>query len=116
MGRPMRINLDDCDTQLPTTGDFYAMSAGVPDTLREKYLPSAMGDLSQLFLELIRLAIAQTNILSKHYRIRQMQPNAADVAGIEQQISAIHDKVGCFRYSEDRTVCYHAYHLELFLQ
>ncbi|KAH7012816.1 putative Zn(II)2Cys6 transcription factor [Ilyonectria destructans] len=116
MGRPMRINLDDCDTQLPTTGDFYAMSAGVPDTLREKYLPSAMGNLSQLFLELIRLAIAQTNILSKHYRIRQMQPNAADVADIEQQISAIHDKVGCFRYSEDRTVCYHAYHLELFLQ
>lgn len=115
-GRPMRINLDDCDTELPAPGDFDAIIAGIPGPLREKYLPAAMGDLSTLFLELINLVIIQANILSKHYRIRQMQPSTADVASIEQRISTTHDKVSCFKYSEDRTVCYHAYHLELLLQ
>ncbi|KFZ17829.1 hypothetical protein V501_01538 [Pseudogymnoascus sp. VKM F-4519 (FW-2642)] len=75
MGRPMRINLDDCDTQLPVPGDSDATAVGVSGALREKYLPAGMHDLSLLFVELIGLAIIQANILSTHYRVRQTRPN-----------------------------------------
>ncbi|KAF5256013.1 hypothetical protein FOXYS1_13536 [Fusarium oxysporum] len=55
MGRPVRINLDDCDTQLPVAADLDALAVGVPDTLREKYLPAGMPDLSKLFVDCIAL-------------------------------------------------------------
>jgi hypothetical protein len=116
MGRPVRINLDDCDTQLPVAGDSDAMSAGVSETLRAKYLPAGMSDMSQLFVELIRLAIIQSNILSTHYRARQIRPRMADVVEVEQRISTIHQKASCFINAENLMVYYHACHLTLFLQ
>ncbi|RKK27572.1 hypothetical protein BFJ67_g16053 [Fusarium oxysporum f. sp. cepae] len=89
MGRPVRINLDDCDTQLPVAADLDALAVGVPDTLREKYLPAGMPDLSKLFVELINLAVIQSNILSTHYRARQIRPTIADVVEVEKRISTI---------------------------
>ncbi|KAK2670487.1 hypothetical protein RAB80_012909 [Fusarium oxysporum f. sp. vasinfectum] len=89
MGRPVRINLDDCDTQLPVAADLDALAVGVPDTLREKYLPAGMPDLSKLFVELINLAVIQSNILSTHYRARQIRPSIADVVEVEKRISTI---------------------------
>ncbi|KAH6867801.1 putative Zn(II)2Cys6 transcription factor [Thelonectria olida] len=116
MGRPMRINLDDCDTQLPVPGDSDAMADGLSETLREKYLPAGMPNLSQLFVELIRLAIIQANIMSTHYRARQIRPSMADVVQIEQRISTIHKKANDLISSENLMVYYHACHLALFLQ
>lgn len=116
MGRPMRINLNDCDTPLPAPGDVDAMATGVPETLRERYLPVGVPDLSRLFTELMRLAVILTNILSTHYRARQSRPSDGDVAEIEQRISATHEKANAFTSSENGTVYYHACHLALFLQ
>ncbi|CAH0056177.1 unnamed protein product [Clonostachys solani] len=116
MGRPVRINLDDCDTQLPVAADLDALALGVPDTLREKYLPARMPELSELFVELINLAIIQSNILSTHYRARQIRPSTADVMEVEKRISAVHSKARWFISSEDLMVYYHACHLTLFLQ
>lgn len=116
MGRPVRINLDDCDTQLPVPGDSDAMAVGVSETLREKYLPAGMPALSQLFVELIKLAVIQANILSTHYRARQIRPSMADVVEVEQRISTTYKKASCFISSENLTVYYHACHLALFLQ
>ncbi|KAJ9418958.1 fungal-specific transcription factor domain-containing protein [Fusarium oxysporum] len=116
MGRPVRINLDDCDTQLPVAADLDALAIGVPDTLREKYLPAGMPDLSKLFVELINLAIIQSNILSTHYRARQIRPSIADVVEVEKRISTVHRKASWFISSENLMVYYHACHLKLFLQ
>ncbi|KFY08332.1 hypothetical protein V492_06324 [Pseudogymnoascus sp. VKM F-4246] len=116
MGRPMRINLDDCDTQLPVSDDSDATAVGVSGALQEKYLPAGMSDLSQLFAELIRLAIIQANILSTHYRARQVRPSMADVVEVEQRILISHKKASCFMSSENSIVYYHTCHLVLFLQ
>uniref|UniRef100_A0A0B7KNF3 Xylanolytic transcriptional activator regulatory domain-containing protein n=1 Tax=Bionectria ochroleuca TaxID=29856 RepID=A0A0B7KNF3_BIOOC len=116
MGRPVRINLDDCDTQLPVAADLDALALGVPDTLREKYLPAGMPELSELFVELINLAIIQSNILSTHYRARQIRPSTADVMELEKRIATIHGKARWFISSEDLMIYYYACHLTLFLQ
>ncbi|CAG9989417.1 unnamed protein product [Clonostachys byssicola] len=116
MGRPVRINLDDCDTQLPVAADLDALASGVPDTLREKYLPAAMPDLSELFVQLINLAIVQSNILSTHYRARQIRPSTADVMEVEKRIATIQGKARWFISSENLMIYYYACHLELFSQ
>ena len=112
----MRINLDDCDTQLPVASDVDAMSAGVAEPLQEKYLPTGMSDLSQLFVELIRLAIIQANVLSTHHRVRQTRSSNSDVEDIDQQISTILEKASSFISSENSMVYYYACHLVLFVQ
>ena len=112
----MRIHLDDCDTQLPVASDVDAMSAGVAEPLREKYLPTGMSDLSKLFVELIRLAITQANVLSTHHRVRQTRSSNSDVEDIDQQISTILEKASSFISSENSMVYYYACHLVLFVQ
>jgi hypothetical protein len=116
MGRPVRINLDDCDTPLPTRGDLDELAGGVPETIREEYLPAGMTDISLLFLELIRLAIIKANILAMLYRARQIRPSMADVVEVEQQIAITHKKASSFLSSESAMVYYYACHLTLFLQ
>lgn len=116
MGRPMRIHLDDCDTQLPVPGDVDTMVVGVSGGLREKYLPAGMADLSFLYVELIRLAIIQANTLSTHYRARQIRPSIGDVVEVQQRISKTHEKANSFMTSDDSVVYYHACHLVLYLQ
>lgn len=116
MGRPMRVNLDDCDTKLPVPADIDAMTAGVSAPLREKYMPRGMADLPHLYVELIRLAIIQTNTLSTHYRARQVRPSITDVIEVEQRLSATHERASGFMDSEDHIVYYHACHLSLYIQ
>lgn len=116
MGRPMRINLDDCDTKLPVPDDVGAMAAGVSGELRDKYMPAGMADLSQLYVELMKLAVIQSNILATHYRARQVRPSISDVVGVEQRLSTTHTKASSFMSSDDHVVYYHACHLMLYIQ
>ena len=75
-----------------------------------------MADLSQLYVELIRLAIIQANILSTHYRARQVRPSIADVVEVEQRLSATYTRASSFVNSDDHIVYYHTCHLTLYIQ
>lgn len=114
MGRPMRINLDDCDVDLPEAAESDSVIDGIPENLRRKYLPGETQILSYLWVELVHLAIIQANILSAHYRIRRPIPTQSEIEDIELQIQNHSQFRDRFRETGDDVVNLHVYHLDLF--
>ncbi|VUC26517.1 unnamed protein product [Clonostachys rosea] len=115
LGRPMRINLDDCDLELPDAGDYCALLAGIPENLQKKYLPHATEELSRLWVELLRLTVVQAQILSTHYRAKPTcYVDKTSYLQIESQISASYNVLTPLKSTAHDIVYYHVCHLELF--
>jgi Fungal specific transcription factor domain len=116
MGKPMRINLDDCDTEMPSSARDYEVLAEIPDTVRIKYIPPGMDELSRLWLDLLKLTVALSSILSTHYRVRRVENAPAAVEVAEAQVLDCRlPRDRLFRL-DDSVVWLHAQHFELYTE
>jgi hypothetical protein len=114
MGKPMRINLDDCDTEMPDATRDQAVLAEITDATRIKYLPAGMNDLPQLWIDLLKLTVALAGILSAHYRVRRAENATAAIQAAEAQVSDCRlTRDRCINL-DNRVVWLHAQHLELY--
>ncbi|CRG87289.1 Cutinase transcription factor 1 alpha [Talaromyces islandicus] len=111
-GKPMRINFDDCDTEMPTATN-YELTAEIPHTVRTKYLPAEMNRLSQLWVDLLKLTVALAKVISTYYRARKkIQRGPFDT--IEQQILACCQSQTGLEQSNDHVLNLHIRHFELY--
>ncbi|KAL1880362.1 hypothetical protein Plec18167_003766 [Paecilomyces lecythidis] len=116
MGRPMRINFGDCDVPMPDASDSDKLLRGITVNVREKYIPEGIKDLSQLWVELLDLTVALANVLSVHYRVKSTTASFIEVDRAEQNIRACCRPRDYLKYSSDRVVVLHIYHLELYME
>ncbi|KAH8125663.1 fungal-specific transcription factor domain-containing protein [Trichoderma asperelloides] len=116
MGRPMHINLDDCNTPMPDTNDSDELLRGIPSNVREKYIPNGAEDLSRMWVELLRLTIVLAGVLSVHYRAERAKLEMSEVEEIERKITACFQSRDGLKNSHIRAVSLHVYHLELYLE
>lgn len=87
MGRPMRINEDDCDVPKPTTEDILGDLK--PNTNWQTYIPSDLAKLSQIWVDLIRLSIILGRVLVMNYQPRKSTPSTAEVEDLEKLLCEI---------------------------
>jgi hypothetical protein len=116
IGRPMRINLDDCDTPMVDASDCNELLVGIADHVREIYVPESIEELSESWVELLRLTVSLGNILSVYYRARPAQLPRTQLEETERQIRLCHHRKDHVTSSSSHTVLLHTYHLELYLE
>lgn len=75
MGRPLRINTEDCDCPMPTKGDFA-----------DDYQDPSTIELLYLWLDLLELTKILRDILILSYR-QQSKPSASQITSFESQIN-----------------------------
>jgi Fungal specific transcription factor domain len=112
MGRPMRINIDDCDTPMPTAGDVEGNLNELSSIVRERYIPSDSLQLAHHWIVLLRLSKALGIILSVNYRPNGLQPTATEIERLEVDLSACSDYVDNAS-SNSRLATFHIYNLQL---
>ena len=88
MGRPMRINLAECNTTTPGVEETDEESEDLPLNLREKYLPKDMSDLAILWTQLLKLTVILSDILLHQHRAEYVMPTENQVLYTESQIRA----------------------------
>ncbi|KAH7230848.1 putative Zn(II)2Cys6 transcription factor [Fusarium solani] len=115
MGRPMRINLDDCDVCFPVAEDWEKTMTGLSDEKLKRYLPFNIHDMSLLWAQLMKLSLLQARVLSSCYRLHPSAPNLRTIEDLEQQISGINGVLDSLQDSHDATVYYYSCHLELLI-
>lgn len=76
-GRPVRVHFEDCDEELPTKSQIMDDLRGIPDHLRERYLPPDVDVLVESWLILVNLGILLNEVLTMHYRPRSKLPSPA---------------------------------------
>ncbi|KAH8702404.1 fungal-specific transcription factor domain-containing protein [Talaromyces proteolyticus] len=115
MGRPMRINLADCNTSMPDSRDSNNLLSGITDEIRLKYLPDDCGYLLELWIELLRITSILSRILSVQQCVKRTLHTRVEVEEIERQLRAVHYRVdNLTSRSNSRIASLHLYHLEIY--
>ena len=65
-GRPMRIDLDDCDMPFPTPSDVADELDAVPHHVRERCIPYSSDVIGELWCKLVKLSILLGRVLKLH--------------------------------------------------
>ncbi|KAK4938335.1 hypothetical protein LTR10_021219 [Elasticomyces elasticus] len=68
LGRPMRINIEDCDVQMPEVQDLTAELEQLAPEIANEYLPSSMIAHETIWIKLIELSHILGKILRAEYR------------------------------------------------
>jgi hypothetical protein len=115
MGRPLRINMNDCNTIPPSAGDMLSDFAGLPESISAAYVPKDLAQLADYWVILIQLTQLLGDTLTLCY-----QPFGAS-SSIEQ-VEALEQKILHFPLPENQgtgqspLATFYLYHLQLHYQ
>jgi hypothetical protein len=112
----MRISLLDCDVPMPTPADCNRLLMNIPTGIGDKYLPEDTETLSRLWVDLLNLTVALSNILSANYRAEPKLPDKTEIENFDTRIRA------CFKHRDPSAVNsspvvdLHSYHVDLYTE
>ena len=113
MGRPLRINKDDCDCPMPTEEDIQSNFAEVALKGRPFHTAVESSGLAKLWIRLLELSVTLRHILSSRYRPNTLHHASTEMGALAAQInaSAVSDTIGS---SQSRVLEAAASHLRLY--
>nr|UPX44680.1 hypothetical protein FAC6B23_14 [Penicillium fuscum]UXX61837.1 hypothetical protein FAC4N16_10 [Penicillium fuscum] len=86
LGRPLRINLEDCDIPMPLVDDMLFDIDSREELSLNIHLPSDMQRLAEYWVMLIDLSRKLSNILATNYRTARSRPSLHEVEELEKQL------------------------------
>ena len=115
MGRPMRINLEDCETPMPCAEDVTKEVGLIPQSTKDKYLPTHTDRLACLWIQLLKISDILGTIIRIFYSTQRNKPNGTDMQRYEHEIlqCALSDEEKGY---EDSICLLHAHQLRLFYE
>ncbi|KAJ5458277.1 hypothetical protein N7475_009665 [Penicillium sp. IBT 31633x] len=115
MGRPLRINMNDCNTAMPTADDMLSDFIGLPEDMTAAYIPKNLSQLAEYWVLTVQLTLLLGETLTMSY-----QPFGP--TSTIQQVEALEHKIIHFQIPENQEVgqsslgTFYLYHLQLHYQ
>ncbi|CAK96727.1 C6 transcription factor [Aspergillus niger] len=86
LGRPLRINLHDCDTPKPSVDDFLSDVVGLSPQMTS-YLPENLKVLASHWVKYLEISAILGDVISMHYQASKPRPSLKNVNDMEIKIS-----------------------------
>lgn len=86
MGRPLRINVHDCDTALPSASDILADLEGLPESITSTYIPNELSILAEDWVQMILMTRLLGDVLMVCYQPFAPSPSIEHVRELEMEI------------------------------
>lgn len=86
MGRPLRININDCNTAMPSADDMLSDFVGLPETLAAAYIPKDLPQLADYWVLTVQLTQLLGDTLTLSYQPFGTPPCFQLVEALEQRI------------------------------
>jgi hypothetical protein len=100
LGRPLRINLDDCTVAMPVAADLLTDIADMPGALATAYIPEDYSQLAEDWVLLMQISKLLGEVLALNFRPNAPRPSVGQVQALESAILACPvDRGGQFRQS-----------------
>ncbi|CAG8222678.1 unnamed protein product [Penicillium salamii] len=115
MGRPLRINMNDCNTMMPSAADMLSDFTELPESMSDAYIPKDLPQLAQYWVTMIQLTQLLGDTLTLCYQPFGPSPSFQQVESLEREIST-------FQLPESKdtvsspVVTFYLYHLQLHYQ
>ncbi|KAI9037575.1 Zn(II)2Cys6 transcription factor [Aspergillus affinis] len=111
LGRPLRIDLNDCDTPMPSADDFLSDTTRMHETMAS-YLPDDLPHLARHWVKYVEISILLGEVITMNYQVGKPRPLLQDVEALESKI------VQCTVPEQDnpnlsRVAIFSIYHLQL---
>lgn len=115
LGRPLRINLLDCDLPMPSTADVMSDLSEVSPSVASLFIPEDLAQLSEYWILLLRLSKILGDALTLSYQPKRPNPTIEQVEAIESELLTLEIPNEC---ASDQTECarFAVYHLQLHYQ
>ncbi|KAI1747776.1 hypothetical protein F4782DRAFT_398041 [Xylaria castorea] len=113
MGRPMRINIRDCDTPLPLVEDLTNDFSELPPLVQSTYMPSNFRQLASYWVVLLHLSKVLGTILIENYSPTSPLPSRIWIEETEQEILRCISQAGERPADSGPAVSFYSYHLQL---
>jgi hypothetical protein len=114
LGRPMRIHATDFDTPMPAKVDQNSID--VPENIKEMYLPDGLDELSDSWLDLLKLSRTLGRIMSGSYRSGATWMSTTDIARTEDEIRSTYRRCQERPHKRTRTVLLHLHQLHIYFE
>ncbi|RAK71132.1 Zn(II)2Cys6 transcription factor [Aspergillus fijiensis CBS 313.89] len=86
LGRPLRIDLDDCDVAMPLVEDLLYDLNDVPELLLSAFIPDEVSRLAEYWIQLIGMSKLLGAVLSMSYKTARPKPSREEVETLEEEI------------------------------
>ncbi|OAL30558.1 hypothetical protein AYO22_01510 [Fonsecaea multimorphosa] len=86
LGRPMRINLDDCDVQMPEAEDLTAELGQLAIEVANRYLPGSMDEHAIIWVKLIKLSHILGRIIRVDYGLSCSDAGSDHLQALEAEL------------------------------
>jgi hypothetical protein len=114
-GRPMRINLEDCDVPWPLSDDIVIELDNISQDIRDRYIPYQPNIVGDLWHRLVKISSALGDVLRMHYKINGSNLEILEIESCQAKIERL-----AFgneeNYSSHPNMQLFAYQLQLFYQ
>ncbi|KAI1820375.1 hypothetical protein F4861DRAFT_545743 [Xylaria intraflava] len=113
MGRPMRINVRDCDTPMPSADDLTDDFSELPLSIRSRYMPTDFRRLADHWVVLLQLSKVLGTILTENYSPTSTLPSRTWIEETEQELLRCITQAGELPTDASPALCFYSYHLRL---
>ncbi|KAB8218902.1 fungal-specific transcription factor domain-containing protein [Aspergillus novoparasiticus] len=115
LGRPLRVNLDDCDIRMPLAGDLLFDTLKPDGSPIASYLPGDMNRLAEYWVMLMELSCLLGNTLALNRRPARLKASIDEVEGLERRLlqSRLPDQ---YEVGLTRVARFYSHHVHLHYQ
>lgn len=115
LGRPLRINLNDCDTPMPSVTDVLSDLDEIPSSIVDEYIPDDLSQLAEYWVILVQLSKLLGDVLTLGYQPYGPSPKRQQVEGLEADILRLQIPARCPK-EDNKFAVFYLYHLQLHYQ
>ena len=114
LGRPMRVNSDDCDVPMPRSDHvFGADIASLPPEIRP-FVPEHLVDLAEVWLNFLELSARLEHVLKTYYRPRSPRPTLKQIEQDEHSIMLCRERLAMPRFHDAPVLALHVLHVRAY--
>lgn len=118
LGRPMRIDLNDCDMPMAKVEDLLSDLEGVDGVVKEAFLPKDLERMAGFWVMLVEMSKVLGKVLKLNYQALRGRPRLGEVEALEAQILSCRCPDVCDGDGSglSREAVFYVYHLQLHYQ
>lgn len=115
LGRPMRIDLNDCDMPMPSAMDLLSDVDGISPSVAAVFIPPDLPQMAQHWVTLVEMSKLLGSVLKLNYQTLRSVPTLSQVEALEAEISLcrLPDQP---EPGLSRPATFYVYHLQLHYQ
>ncbi|EFY89034.1 hypothetical protein MAC_04965 [Metarhizium acridum CQMa 102] len=112
LGRPLRMNLNDCDTPMPSVADVISDLDELPPSIIQGHIPDDLSQLAEYWIVLIRFSKLLGDVLTLGYQPFSPAATLQQVESLEADIQQLQVPDKCAN-EQNKFALFYLYHLQL---